>query len=175
MNTNIRPDSSGLKKRWWRWRWWRWWRWWRVTRREPHEKTKIEKHLKTCWSLKLQKLRFHMKNKLKTSKQGKLGKTNLKLQNKGHGGWGKMQKIEEGLRGYIQSLQNWPPSIFLHFFLNPPCPLFCNFKLVFPSFPCFDVLSLFFIWNRSFWSFKLQKVFRCFSIFVFFLYVFFIF
>ena len=27
-----------------------------------------------------------MKNKLKMSKQGKLGKTNLKLQNKGHGG-----------------------------------------------------------------------------------------
>ena len=33
-----------------------------------------------------------MKNKLKMSKQGKLGKTNLKLQNKGHGGIRKNEK-----------------------------------------------------------------------------------
>ena len=34
------------------------------------KKTKIEKYLKTLRSLKLQKLRFHMKNKLKTRKIG---------------------------------------------------------------------------------------------------------
>ena len=56
-----------------------------IGQKHIEKKTKIEKHLKTVWSLKLQKLRFHMKNKLKMSKQGKLGKTNLKLQNKGHG------------------------------------------------------------------------------------------
>ena len=40
-----------------------------------------------------------MKNKLKTSKQGKLGKTNLKLQNKGHGGLRK--KMQKNRRGSV--------------------------------------------------------------------------
>ena len=40
-----------------------------------------------------------MKNKLKMSKQGKLGKTTLKLQNKGHGGIRKNEKNAKKIEG----------------------------------------------------------------------------
>ena len=64
-----------------------------------------------------------MKNKLKMSKQGKLGKTNLKLQNKGHGGMKtkrkKCKKVEGDIEVTSKLFKTGTLRFFCTFFIFP--------------------------------------------------------